>query len=211
MFTRRENYFKALLQTHGTVLNQLSLSCLQKFLLMHWDENWPQSEKTDHCFNAHKAELLSLGLCSYDVFILGFERFDCLCTSPPDFQWDFCCTEKLAATSVVVPRTGCYMHCLTWAAFGLKIQFLIAQAAGAVVYAVATKEHILLLVSTKPSCPPEGSWAVCKSAAQSSAHLTGLIRNPMIGMRSIRLIPFTILKELFTNFPALYSSAEKAD
>lgn len=33
----------------------------------------------------------------------------------------------------------------------------------------------------------------------------------MIGMRSVGLIPFAILKELFTNFPALYFSAEKAD
>lgn len=105
----------------------------------------------------------------------------------------------------MAPQAGCFVHCLVCVALRLEIQLLIAEAA------VATKEHVLLLMSTKLSCPPEGSWTVYKSAAQSSAHLTVLVRKPMIGMRSVRLIPFAILKELFTNFPALYSSAEKAD
>lgn len=84
------------------------------------------AQEKDHWFNTPKAEPLSLSLGSYDVFILGFEQFDCLCTWPPNFQRDFCCTEKLAATSAVVPRPGCPVHCLVCVAFGLEIQLLIA-------------------------------------------------------------------------------------
>lgn len=84
------------------------------------------AREKDHRFNTPKAEPLPLSLGSHDGFILGFEQFDCLRTWPPNFQRDFCCTEKLAATSAVVPRPGCHMHCLVCAAFGLEIQLLIA-------------------------------------------------------------------------------------